>query len=278
MKRILTLTIAAIIALTGTFGMQEAYAAEVSNKNIDVKAEKVVVDPVKDVDASLYSSNRVTITWKKNKKADGYRVFRKVSDKEWKIIKTVRNKNTTKYKTVKLSKGKTYTYGVKAYKIVDGKKVFSKIKTDKVYVPKVMKRSTKGFYNTTAGKLIKTAKGKLGCSYVSGAAGPSRFDCSGFVYYISKTANVSTTKFSRTTAAGTWSKLKKYSIGTTKLSKAQPGDIVFTASMGGSRITHTAFYYGDNKYIHATNPSQGVAITPATYYGRVVGIVRLPNL
>jgi cell wall-associated NlpC family hydrolase len=274
MKRIVTLAIAAIIALTGTFGIQEAYAAEASNKSTTT----VTVDTVKNLNVKLYSSNKVTVSWNKHTKADGYQIVKKLSNGKWEIWKTIKDEDTVKYKTATLYKGKTYTFGVKAYRIVDGKKVYSKIKYSSVYIPKVMTRNTKGFSDTTAGKLIKTAKGKLGCRYVSGAAGPSKFDCSGFVYYITKKADVSTTSFSRTTAAGTWSKLMKYSIGSTKLSKAQPGDIVFTASMGGSRITHTAFYYGDNKYIHATNPKQGVTITPASYYGKVIGIVRLPNL
>ena len=37
--------------------------------------------------------------------------------------------------------------------------------------------------STEADEIIKVAKSKLGCPYVSGAAGPYAFDCSGFVAY-----------------------------------------------------------------------------------------------
>ena len=93
-----------------------------------------------------------------------------------------------------------------------------------------------------------------------------------------QTSQKVSTKRLRELASGIGANLKKYSIGTKSLSKAQPGDIVFTDSMGTGRIIHAAFYYGDGKYIHATNPRTDVAVTSARYYGKVKGIVRLPNL
>lgn len=65
------------------------------------------------------------------------------------------------------------------------------------------KKGNRGFSGKTATsasaeKIIKVAKSKLGCPYVSGAAGPNRFDCSGFVAYCMKRAGV---KFRRGTAA-----------------------------------------------------------------------------
>ena len=75
-----------------------------------------------------------------------------------------------------------------------------------------------------------------------------------------------------------WNDLREHSIGTKKLSKAQPGDIVFLSASPNSRISHVAFYYGDDQYIHATSPGVGVAVTPTRYYGHVQGIVRLPNM
>lgn len=59
-----------------------------------------------------------------------------------------------------------------------------------------------------------------------------------------------------------------------RYSKAQPGDIVF---MGG----HVAFYYGNDKLIHATNSRKGVAITSTKWSGgekRIVAIYRLPEM
>lgn len=266
MKNFLSLTLAVIMTVSCVFvSAQSASAAEIE------------VASVKNVKAELYASNQVTVSWKKSTSARGYQVYEKVGSK-YKKIKTISKNSTTSYRVKKVSKGKTHTYAVRAYKKVNGKYYYSKLNSDKIYVPKVLRRSTKGFEKTTAGKLIRTAKSKLGASYVSGASGPNRFDCSGYVYYVTNKSKASTKKIKRTSASGMWGNLKKYSIGTKSLSKAQPGDIVFTDSMGTGRITHAAFYYGDGKYIHATNPRTDVAVTSARYYGKVKGIVRLPNL
>ena len=266
MKKLLSLTLAVIMTVSCVLISAEA-----------AKAAEIAVASVGKVKAELYSSNQVTVSWKKDKSVSGYQVYEKVGSK-YKKIKTISKNSTTSYRVKKVSKSKTHTYAVRAYKKANGDCYYSNFKTAKVYVPKVLKRSTKGFEKTTAGKLIKTARKKLGSSYVSGAAGPNRFDCSGYVYYVTNKSKASTKKIKRTSASGMWGNLKKYSIGTKSLSKAQPGDIVFTDSMGTGRITHAAFYYGDGKYIHATNPRTDVAVTSARYYGKVKGIVRLPNL
>lgn len=264
MKRIIAFTIALIIALTGTFSGQDvAHAAS--------------VPAVKNMKATLYNSRDVKITWSKDSSVSGYQVQR-YEGSYYNTWKTITSNSTTSYMAKDLKKGKTHKFAVRAYKWIDGKKVFSERKVYYVYVPKVMTINSTGFSNTTAGKLIKTAKNKLGSRYVSGASGPNKFDCSGYVYYICKTADVSTKYVSRTSSSQMWSNLKKYSIGTTDLSKAQPGDIVFTASTGGSKISHVGFYYSKGNLIHATNPRQGVVISQAKYFGKVKGIVRLPNL
>lgn len=266
MKKFLSLTIAAIMALSCVF-----VSAEAAN------AAEITASTVSKVKAALYSSNQVTVSWSRNKTIKGYQVYEKVG-KKYKRLKTIANNKTTSYRVKKVSKGKNHTYAVRTYKKVDGKTYYSAYKTAKVYVPKVLTRKIKGFEKTTAGRLIKTAKSKLGASYVSGGSGPNKFDCSGYVYYVANKSKASTKKIKRTSASSLWKSLKKYSIGTTKLSKAQPGDIVFTDSTRSGRITHTAFYYGDGKYIHATNPRTDVTITSTKYFGKVKGIVRLPNL
>ena len=237
MKRILAITIALIMAFTGVFAGQDvAFAAE-QTENTTTVEKKVTVAAVESVKAKLYSSNKVVVSWTKNSNADGYQVLKKSGD-TYKVIKTIKSRSTTSYKVTGLKKGQTHRFAVRAYKVVDGKRVYSLRKVAAKYVPKRLTRNTEGFSGTTAGKLIKTAKGKLGSAYVSGASGPNAFDCSGYVYYICKKSNVSTKTVKRTSSSQMWSNLKKYSIGTTNLSKAQPGDIVFTASSGGNRISH----------------------------------------
>ena len=280
MTKKLTLLIIFVMLFTTVFAGNTslALAAEGSTtKTVQATPVKKVVAPVKTVSAKLYASNIVTVSWTKAKNVTGYALYEKKGTK-YNRIRTINTPNTASAKISKVSKGVNHTYAVRAFVKSNNQYTYSTYKQATVYVPNVMTKKTKGYSNTTAAKLIKTAKSKVGSKYVSGAQGPNQFDCSGYVYYVTKKANVSPKKISRTSSASMWSNLKSHSIGTKKLSKAQPGDIVFLSSSPNSRISHVAFYYGDNQYIHATSPGVGVAVTPTRYYGYVQGIVRLPNM
>lgn len=119
-------------------------------------------------------------------------------------------------------------------------------------------------------KLMRIAGSKVGCRYVRGCEGPKRFDCSGYVYYCVKKAG---RRIPRSSAKGLWRSVKSRSIGTTRLSRARKGDLVFFAPSG--KISHVAIYCGNRKIIHAVNPRKGVRITPTRYFGRVAGIARM---
>ena len=71
-------------------------------------------------------TQKATITWKKVKGANGYKIYRATKKNgKYKAVKTVRKQKTVKYVNKKLKKGKTYYYKIKAYKNVNGKKVYS---------------------------------------------------------------------------------------------------------------------------------------------------------
>ena len=74
--------------------------------------------------ASKVTKTSVKLTWKKVKGADGYLVYgTKCGIKNtYKLLKTVK-KNGTSYTQKKLKKGGQYKYIVRAYKLVDGKKI-----------------------------------------------------------------------------------------------------------------------------------------------------------
>ncbi|MEE0831359.1 MAG: fibronectin type III domain-containing protein, partial [Longicatena sp.] len=74
------------------------------------------------------SSSSIKISWKKVDSASYYEVYRKVGSGAYKKLKNV---STTSYESKSLSKGKTYTYKVRAYTTVDGKKVYSTYSTAK---------------------------------------------------------------------------------------------------------------------------------------------------
>lgn len=96
--------------------------------------------------------------------------------------------------------------------------------------------------------IVNTAKKKLNCPYVYGAAGPNTFDCSGFVQWVFGQNGIS---LPRTTYD-----YKPY-IGTkneVSWSDAQPGDIVW-------RDEHMGIYLGNDQYIHAPHTGDVVKIS-----------------
>ena len=115
--------------------------------------------------------------------------------------------------------------------------------------------------------LVRVALSKKGSRYVSGAAGPYSFDCSGFVMWVYKKA--------------TGRSLPHYSGAQMQRSKRisrnslQPGDLLFFGP-GGSQ--HVSMYIGKGKMIHATNPSSGVkidSINAGYYRARFAGAGRI---
>ena len=126
---------------------------------------------------------------------------------------------------------------------------------------------------TKGAQLAELAKQYLGVPYVYGGASPSGFDCSGIIYYLTKSMGCATPR----TATAQWN------AGYTKVSRdeLQPGDLVFfTKTYHSSKyITHVGIYIGDGNFIHASSPtSGGVIITSLSnsYYSpRFVGGRRL---
>lgn len=78
------------------------------------------------------STKTVKVTWKKITGASGYEVYRKTgSSGTYTRVKTVTSGSTLSYTNKSLTKGKTYYYKVRAYKNVDGKKLYSSYSTAK---------------------------------------------------------------------------------------------------------------------------------------------------
>lgn len=110
-------------------------------------------------------------------------------------------------------------------------------------------------------KFISAAKGKKGSTYVRGAEGPSKFDCSGFVYYALRQAGIKT---GRLNAAGfsqvsSWEKVSS-------VSKLKKGDLIFWRSPSSSRVSHTGIYLGGGEFIHASSSKGKVIISSFSNY------------
>lgn len=99
-----------------------------------------------------------------------------------------------------------------------------------------------------ASAVISLASAQLGKPYVWGANGTDSFDCSSLTSYVySKAAGIS---LGRTT----YDQVKQ---GTAvSMDNLQPGDLLFWGSP--SAPYHVGIYVGNNQYIHAATPGQGV--------------------
>ena len=91
----------------------------------------------------------------------------------------------------------------------------------------------------------------VGCRYVSGGKGPSKFDCSGFVYYVYKQFGYDL----KPGARNQWSILDE----SVKKEDLLPGDLLFFSRRG--RIFHVGIYIGDGQFVHAANSRKGVIVT-----------------
>ncbi|MEU7424354.1 C40 family peptidase [Streptomyces sp. NPDC040750] len=106
----------------------------------------------------------------------------------------------------------------------------------------------------SAAAVISFVKAQVGKAYVSGATGPSAYDCSGLVQTAFKQIGISLPRVSQDqSTAGT-------QVG---LSNLQPGDILYWGSAGSAY--HVGVYVGDGMFVGAQNPSTGVVERPLSY-------------
>lgn len=81
------------------------------------------VEQVENVQVSNNKTSTFSVTWKKISGVDGYQIYIESSNK--KIKEKITIKRNQKYQYIKeLSSGTTYSVKVRAYEIVDGKKVY----------------------------------------------------------------------------------------------------------------------------------------------------------
>ena len=94
---------------------------------------------------------------------------------------------------------------------------------------------------------LAIASSKLGCRYVSGGKGPSKFDCSGFVYWSLNQAGVKQTYLS----SRYWPSCKAYT-KITKITQMIRGDVICFKG-------HMAIYLGRGQLINASSSNHKVA-------------------
>jgi uncharacterized repeat protein (TIGR02543 family) len=90
-----------------------------------VNTRPILAKPYK-LAVSKGSSTSGKLTWSKVSYAHGYEIYRSKSSKgTYSRLKTITNGVTVSYKNTGLLRNKTYYYKVRAYRIVNGKKVYS---------------------------------------------------------------------------------------------------------------------------------------------------------
>lgn len=113
---------------------------------------------------------------------------------------------------------------------------------------------------TTAQQLVDFALQYVGYNYKYGGTSPSTgFDCSGFTTYCYKEFGISLTRSSS-------GQYKNDGVSVPK-DQLQPGDLLFF-SPSGDTVSHVAIYIGDNEFVHASTPKNGVLVSrlDSTYY------------
>ena len=126
--------------------------------------------------AKVTEDKNVTVSWSKVSDAKGYKVYRAASREgedyrytSYKCIKTVSSKNTVKYTDKTVKPGKKYFYKVKSYKVVNGKKKYSKYtKVKTAYVKPeswTAERLEKDIISYLADKGYKVKAVDLGAEY-----------------------------------------------------------------------------------------------------------------
>jgi len=117
--------------------------------------------------------------------------------------------------------------------------------------------------NSLSAQIISNAKQYLGANYRwGGTSANTGFDCSGFVYTVYKSVGITLNRSSR-------DQIKNGTI--IARSELKPGDLVFFATSGGSRISHVGIYIGNDEFIHSSSSNRrGVVISSLSesYYNR----------
>ncbi|RVU70929.1 MULTISPECIES: C40 family peptidase [Lactobacillus] len=152
-----------------------------------------------------------------------------------------------KLKAVKLTssqKKKTAT-AAKKEKIIKAKQI----------VAQTLNKAAKKNTAQKAKTIANAAKKEVGKSYVWGAEGPNSFDCSGLVQYVYQKAGV-------TLPRTTYDQVKMGQ--SVSMSSLQPGDLLFWGST--TAPYHVAVYIGNNQYVNAATPDQGVILQQLSSY------------
>ena len=79
---------------------------------------------VKNFRRTISAKTAIRFNWDKNTTADGYS-FEMIKNSKWTTVATIEDGTATNYSQLKLNPGTAYRFRIRAYKVVNGKKIFS---------------------------------------------------------------------------------------------------------------------------------------------------------
>jgi hypothetical protein len=86
----------------------------------------VVPREISGVKAAAKKDGKIVLRWEQSSKTSGYEIYRAAKQNGiYRRVKTIRKAGTTSFTDQTAKTGKTYYYKVRAYRIVNGKKVYS---------------------------------------------------------------------------------------------------------------------------------------------------------
>ena len=117
------------------------------------------------------------------------------------------------------------------------------------HIKKVVQKSlASSISSTQAEKVVDLANAEVGKAYAWGSNGPGAFDCSGLVQYVYNKAA------GKEVSRSTYTQVKQGK--TVSMQNLRPSDLLFWGSPNAPY--HVGIYIGNNQYIHAAAPGQGV--------------------
>lgn len=195
----------------------------------------------------------VVLKWKEVKNADGYEIYRKAGSGKYSLAQTITD-GTLTWSESGLVETEKYNYKVRAYKTVNGTKVYGSFSGEFEKAKKVVYNYS-GSISGGSGSFTKYA----GTRYVFGGSTPDGWDCSGFVQYVLKNEfGISVAR----TAAGQASSGASVSVSDRSSWKA--GDILCYKNNGS--YNHVAIYLGNGQMIHALNSKYGTFVQNVDTY------------
>jgi len=106
--------------------------------------------------------------------------------------------------------------------------------------------------NNKINNITQMALSQLGKSYVWGATGPFKFDCSGFTQFVYEQNGIELPRVSKDQA--------KYGQFVDR-NHLKRGDLIFFSSSKSDDVHHVGIYLGNGKFIHASSAKKQVTIS-----------------